>query len=329
MEIQLLQYCGITYKYTTSFSHLLKSITANTQILQFLIFQIIILLFVLYVPLLSEELTGISDATTTHHTTTSILEQDDSDGGGGTTQNVSQKRKGKGKGKGKGDDVAAAVDVDNQKKKKQKVLHARYLRVSEEGLHYSVVINLNGSLGFDLRDNFPESYQNTFVPIIATIASTGAAVGCGKGVVPGGICLGDHITSISGQSVINTNMNYVVKLVKASQRPLHITLWRSKIMADAINFSISSKEKLARDVEVARLKAVEDARVTNLVEAKKEKETKEKLAREKAATNFVEAKKEKEAKEKLAREKAAAEEEPNNKAAAEEEAKKKSSKKGS
>ena len=190
----------------------------------------------------------------------------------------------------KEDDVAAAVD--KQKKKKQKVLHARYLRVSEEGLHYSVVINLNGSLGFDLRDNFPESYQNTFVPIIATIASTGAAVGCGKGVVPGGICIGDHITSISGQSVINTNMNYVVKLVKASQRPLHITLWRSKIMADAINFSISSKEKLARDVEVARLKAVEDARVTNLVEAKKEKEAKEKLAREKAA----------------------AEEEPNNKA---------------
>ena len=101
--------------------------------------------------------------------------------------------------------------------------------VTVEGLHYSVVINLNGSLGFTLHDNFPKSYQHQFVPIIGTITPTGAAFGCGKGVVPDGIRIGDYITNIGGVSVINTNMNRVVELVKASQRPLCITFYRSKI----------------------------------------------------------------------------------------------------
>lgn len=60
-----------------------------------------------------------------------------------------------------------------------------------------------------------------------TTICKGAAYGCGKGVVPDGIRIGDYLTHISNVSLIGTNMARVVELVLASERPLTVTMCRS------------------------------------------------------------------------------------------------------
>ena len=96
-----------------------------------------------------------------------------------------------------------------------------------DGLRYSAVIPNLGPLGFTLNNAYPTEFNNQWVPEITAIGATGAAYGCGKGVVPNGIRNGDYLTHIENTPLIGCNMDRVVELVVASPRPLHVTLCRT------------------------------------------------------------------------------------------------------
>jgi hypothetical protein len=96
-----------------------------------------------------------------------------------------------------------------------------------EGLRYTSIVTKPGSLGFVLNDSYPHEFNKLWVPKIQSIDPEGGAFGCGKGIVPNGIRVGDMITHVGNVPLIGTSMNRVVELVVNSKRPLSLTLCRS------------------------------------------------------------------------------------------------------
>ena len=96
-----------------------------------------------------------------------------------------------------------------------------------EGLRYSAYIPTDGPLGFTLDYAYPPEFDHKWVPVICGINASGAAFGCGKGIVPDGIRIGDYLTHLGGVPIIGTNMQRIVQLIKAAPRPLVLTLCRT------------------------------------------------------------------------------------------------------